>query len=149
MKITRMWYLLGLLSLGGTAWSQAQQTAAVEKAVAALENQWLQSQKTNNPDLVAPLLADKFVYTSSDGKVSGKAALLVEAKATKWASVENEDVQIRVFGDTAVATGAFKGKGTDSSGKPIDDHSRWTDTWVKMPDGKWQCVASHDSVMKM
>jgi uncharacterized protein (TIGR02246 family) len=149
MKITRMWYLLGLLSLGGTAWSQAQQTAAVEKAVAALENQWLQSQKTNNPDLVAPLLADKFVYTSSDGKVSGKAALLVEAKATKWASVENEDVQIRVFGDTAVATGAFKGKGTDSSGKPIDDHSRWTDTWVKMPDGKWQCVASHDSVIKM
>jgi uncharacterized protein (TIGR02246 family) len=149
MKITRMWYLLGLLSLGGTAWSQAQQTAAVEKAVAALENQWLQSQKTNNPDLVAPLLADKFVYTSSDGKVSGKAALLVEAKATKWASVENEDVQIRVFGDTAIATGAFKGKGTDSSGKPIDDHSRWTDTWVKMPDGKWQCVASHDSVIKM
>jgi len=35
MKITRMWYVLGLLSLGGAAWSQAQQTARVEKAVAA------------------------------------------------------------------------------------------------------------------
>ncbi len=149
MKITRMWYLLGLLSIGGAAWSQAPQTAGVEKAVAALENQWLQSQKTNNPDLVAPLLAEKFVSTSSDGKVSGKAALLADAKATKWTSVENEDVQIRVFGDTAIATGGFKGKGTDSSGKPIDHHSRWTDTWVKMPDGKWQCVATQDSTIKM
>jgi hypothetical protein len=35
MKITRMWYVLGLLSLGRAAWSQAQQTAGVEKAVAA------------------------------------------------------------------------------------------------------------------
>jgi uncharacterized protein (TIGR02246 family) len=150
MKITRMWYLLGLLSIGGFAGSQSlQQTAPVEKAIAALENQWLQSQKTNNPDLVAPLLAEKFVYTSSDGKMSGKAAMLAEAKSTKWTSVENEDVQIRIFGDTAIATGVFKGKGTDSSGKPIDDHSRWTDTWVKMPDGKWQCVASHNSAIRM
>ena len=150
MKITRILGLLGLLSLGGTVWSQSmQQTAPIEKAVMALEKQWLQSQKTNNPDLVAPLLADKFVYTSSDGKVSGKAAMLAEAKATKWTSVEYEDVQIRVFGDTAIATGGFKGKGTDASGKPIDDHSRYTDTWVKMPDGKWQCVASQDSVIKM
>jgi len=150
MKITRMWCLLGLLSLSGAVWpQQAQQTAAVEKAIAALEDQWLQSQKMNNPDLVAPLIADKFVYTSSEGKVSGKAAMLAEAKATKWIGVANEDVQIRVFGDTAIATGGFKGKGTDPSGKPIDHHSRWTDTWVKMPDGKWQSVASQDTEIKM
>jgi len=41
--------------------------------VAALEEQWLQSQKTSNPDLVAPLLADNFVSTSSDGNVTNKA----------------------------------------------------------------------------
>jgi uncharacterized protein (TIGR02246 family) len=125
-----------------------QQTAPIEKAVMALEKQWLQSQKTNNPDLIAPLLADKFVYTSSEGKMTGKIVMLADAKATKWTSVEYEDVQIRVFGDTAIATGGFKGKGTDSSGKPIDQHSRYTDTWVKMPDGKWQCVASQDSEIK-
>ena len=148
MKIARMWYLPAFLFLGGVAWSDAQQTAAVEKAVMALENQWLQSQKTNNPDLVAPLLADKFVYTSSDGKMTGKVVMLADAKTTKWSSVAYEDVQIRVFGDAAIATGGFKGKGTDSSGKPIDHHSRYTDTWVKMPDGKWQCVASQDSEIK-
>src|ERR1022692_5198645 len=149
MKITRMWYLLGLLSLGGAAWPQSmQQTAPIEKAVAALEHQWLQSQKTNNPDLVAPLIADKFVYTGSDGKVSDKAAMLAEAKSTKWTSVENLDEKVTVFGDTAIATGEFKGNGTDASGKPIDDHTHYTDVWVKMPNGKWQCVSSQNSSVK-
>jgi DNA alkylation repair enzyme len=43
----------------------------------------------------------------------------------------------------------FKGKGTDPSGKPLDENERWTDTWVKMPNGKWQCAASHASTVKM
>jgi ketosteroid isomerase-like protein len=150
MKNTWVWCLLGLLSLGSAAVSQAQQTSgSTEKAVTALENQWLQSQKTNNPELVAPLLADKFVSTDSDGKFMNKAQALADAKATKWTSAEYEKVQVTVFGDAAIATGGFIGKGTDPSGKPIDDHSRWTDTWVKMPNGKWQCVASQDSRIKM
>jgi ketosteroid isomerase-like protein len=149
MKKTLMWCLIGLLSLGSAARSQAQQTGATEKAVAALEEQWLQSQKTNNPDLVAPLLADKFVNTSIEGKVSNKAETLANAKATKYVSADYEDVKVTVFGDTAVATGAFKATGTDASGKPMDTHERWTDTWVKMPSGKWQCVATHGSTIKM
>jgi uncharacterized protein (TIGR02246 family) len=149
MKKTLLWCLIGLLSLGSAAWLQAQQTGGAEKAVAALEQQWLQSQKTNNPDLVAPLLADKFVSTGSDGKVAGKAEMLAMAKATKYDSAELEDVKVTVFGDTAIATGGFKGKGTDTSGKPLDVNERWTDTWVKTPTGNWQCVASHASAIKM
>jgi ketosteroid isomerase-like protein len=148
MERTRMCCLVGLLSLGSAAWARAQTTSGTEKAVAALEQQWLQSQKTNNPDLVAPLLADKFVNTGSDGKVTGKTETLANAKATKYDSADYDDVKVTVFGDTAIATGGFKAKGTDASGKPIDIHERWTDTWVKMPNGKWQCVASHGSPVK-
>jgi hypothetical protein len=44
MKNVKLWCLLGLLSLGSVSVSQAQQTGgATEKAVLALENQWLQS----------------------------------------------------------------------------------------------------------
>ncbi len=148
MKRMCMWCLVGLLSLGSASWAQAQ-TGATEKAVIALEQQWLQSQKTSNPDLLAPLLADKFINTGTDGKVTGKAELLANAKATKYDSVEYEEVKVTVFGDTAIASGGFKGKGTDASGKALDEHVRWTDTWVKMPNGKWQCVASHGSPIKM
>jgi uncharacterized protein (TIGR02246 family) len=148
MKRTLTLCLVGFVLLVSAARSQAQKAGGTEKAVAALEEQWLQSQKTNNPDLVAPLLADNFVTTSSDGKVASKAEMLAIVKATKYSSAEYSDVKVAVFGDTAIATGIEKLKGTDSSGKPLDANERWTDTWVKMPSGKWQCVASHQSPIK-
>ena len=146
MKRTWLWCVFALLSLGSASLSQAQQASgATEKAVVALEKQWMQSQKTNNPDLLAPLLADKYVETDTDGKVRNKAETLANERATKYSSVEYQDLKVTVFGDTAIATSVWKGQYTDESGKPVNSHSRWTDTWVKMPDGKWQCVASHGS----
>jgi len=99
MKRTWMWCLVGLLSFGSAALSQDSTAGSgIEKAVAALEQQWLQSQKTNNPDLVAPLLADKFVNTARDGKVTGKAESLAAAKATKYEAVAYDDVKVTAFG---------------------------------------------------
>jgi ketosteroid isomerase-like protein len=146
MKRCSTWCFLGLVLLASAVWSQAQGT---EQAVAALEQKWLQSQQTNNPDLVAPLLADKFVNTNTDGKVTDKSASLAAAKGTKYDSVAYDDLKVTAFGDTAIATGTFKAKGTDTSGKPLDVQERFTDTWVKMPNGQWQCVASHGSQVKM
>ena len=150
MKNTQVWCLLGLLSLTSAAVSQAQQTSgATEKAVMALEDQWLKAQATNNPDLAAPLMADKFVNTGNDGKVTNKTQSLADAKASKIVSAENENVQVTAFGDTAIATGLWVGKGTDEKGKPFDVRDRWTDTWIKMPTGKWQCVATQSTTVRM
>jgi len=149
MKRMLILCLLGLVLLAGNLWSQASKAGGTEQAVAALEQQWLQSQKTNNPDLVAPLLADNFVDTSSDGKVTNKAGALAQAKSTKWNSVEYNDLKVSVFGDAAIATGGIKGSETDASGKTVTVDERWTDTWVKMPGGKWQCVASQATPVKM
>jgi ketosteroid isomerase-like protein len=148
MKKAWMCCLLGVLSLGSATGAQAQDTGATEKAVAAMENQWLESQKTNNVDLLAPLLADKLVNTNTEGKVTNRGETLANAKATKFSSVEYLDLHVTAFGDTAIATGTFKGKGTDKTGKPFDQLERFTDTWVKMPGGKWQCVATHGSDIK-
>jgi len=149
MKKIVMWCLIGALSLASVAWSQAQTSGGTEKAVAALEQQWIQAMKSNNPDLLAPLLADKFVNTDSDGKVTGKAESVAEVKSMKWNIAENSDVKVTVFGDTAIATGDFKSKGTDASGKAFDVDIRWTDTWKKMPSGQWQCVASQGTTVKV
>jgi len=141
--------LIGILSLGAAGIVPAQMpTGDAEKAVAAQEHQWLQSQKANNADMLAPLLAEKFVNTGQDGKVTNKVQTVAEAKATHWISVEYENVEVAAYGDAAVATGLFMGKGTDSKGKPLDERERFTDTWVKMPGGKWQCVASQGSPVK-
>jgi ketosteroid isomerase-like protein len=138
--------LLGFLSLAGIATSQTQSgDAGVEKAIVALENQWLQAAKTNNPEPIAANYDDRLVDTSSSGKVTTKAQDMAFLRAVKLTDAEYEDVQVRVFGDTAIAVGGFKAKGTDPKGKPFELHERWTDTWVKMPSGKWVCVASASS----
>jgi ketosteroid isomerase-like protein len=149
MRIKLICCLLGSLFVVSGAWAAADGASGTEKAVAALEQKWLESQQTNNTDLLAPLLADKFVQTTNDGKVTtSKAEALAGAKSEKWSSAEYDDLKVTVFGNTAIAIGIFKGKGTDASGKPVDEIVRFTDTWVKMPNGNWQCVASHDSSIK-
>jgi len=141
--------VLALALLTFVPWSLAQKSAAAEKAVADLEQQWLKSQRTNNVALLEPLLAEGFINTSSEGKVTNRTESIAEAKATKYTSADYLDVKVMVFGDTAIAIGGFKGTGTDPFGKPINANERFTDTWTKMADGKWRCVASHQSTVKM
>lgn len=150
MKRTWTWCLVALLALSSAAWSQAKKGGSgAEEAVAAMEQKWLQSQKTNNSEALASILADKFSNTNGQGQLTDKTATLASAKATKYASVDYTDLKVTAFGGTAVATGIFKAKGTDDKGKPMDVNERFTDTWVKMPNGQWQCVASQGTPLKM
>lgn len=149
MKRIVPWCVFAVVVMAAATWSQAQKNAATEKPVADLEQQWLKSQQTNNVSLVEPLLANGFTNTSSTGKVSNRDESIAEAKATKYTSADYSDVKVMVFGDTAIAIGIFRGKGTDPAGKPLDANERFTDTWTKMSNGKWQCVASHQSLIKM
>jgi ketosteroid isomerase-like protein len=129
-----------------TAW--AQSTPDVEKAISDLEYKWAAAQKDGKPDVVGPLLADRFVNTDTDGKVSGKDALLAGLKGGQWEQNGISDVKVIVFGHVAIATGAWAGKGVEGDGTKVDRHERWTDTWVRMPGGLWQCVASQQTATK-
>jgi uncharacterized protein (TIGR02246 family) len=149
VKRTWIWCFLGLMMFTSIAWSQASNKGGAEQAVTDLEQKWLQASKTNNADLIAPDLADNAIFTTAEGKVRGKAAFLKEERAIKYTNAEYSDVKVTVFGNTAIATGGLKAQGTDGEGKPLDENVRWTDTWVKMPDGKWQCVASQSSPVKV
>jgi uncharacterized protein (TIGR02246 family) len=147
---TMIWGSFALVMMLSGATAQAAPAGADEQAVTAAEQQWLKSQQTNNVELLAPLLADKVVETSEKGKVfAGKDAVLADAKSETWSSADYTDLKVTVFGHTAIATGTFVGKGKDAAGKPIDARVRFTDTWVKMADGKWLCVATHDSPVAM
>ncbi len=150
MKKTSVWLVLALMSLVIAAPAKEKMMGGgVAQAITALEQKWVEGSKTGNPDMVAPLLAEKFINTTSDGKVFGKGETVSHIKGAKWETNEISDVKVTVFGNTAIATGSWTGKGTDENGKAVDTHERWTDTWVKMPSGRWQCVASQGSTVKM
>ncbi len=119
-----------------------------EKEIAALEQKWVDAAKSSNAEALAPLLADNIVNTDADGKMIGKAETLAQVKKAKWTTNQISDVKVMVMGNTAIATGNWTGKGTSANGKAVDAHERWTDTWMKMSNGKWQCVATHSSTIK-
>jgi ketosteroid isomerase-like protein len=119
----------------------------VSQHLIALENKWTEAVKKGDADTVAPLLADNYVTTDADSSMHNKTEALARIRSDKWVTNEISDLKVAAYSNTAVVTGTWIGKGT-ASGKAIDAHERWTDTWVKMPDGKWQCVASHSSSMK-
>src|SRR5271170_6154748 len=92
-------FLLGIISLSlGMISDGHAADGTAEKAVAALEDQWTQSERTNNPDLAAPLLAGRLISIDTDGTISNRAKFLSGAKATKFASVDIEDFHVTVFG---------------------------------------------------
>ena len=150
MKRTQVWCVVAFLSLMIAAQAQDKKMGGgTEQSIAALEQQWVDAAKTNNSDMLTPLLADKFINTDSNGKVTGKAETIASVKASKWEKNEISNVKVTVFGKTAIASGDWVWKGTDGKGTSIDAHERWTDTWMETSGGKWQCVASHSSPLKM
>ena len=149
MKRTVMLSLIGFLSLNSAVSLLAQAaTGDVESTIAGMEQQWTQAQNTNNAALETTYLADTAVLIGLEGKVSNKDQYIADEKATKYTHAAIENVIVHAYGAAAIATYTFTAKGTGSDGKPIDLRVRDTDTWVKMPSGKWQCVASVASPLK-
>jgi len=127
--------------------ARAQTSPDLEKAIADLESKWAAAQKDGKTDIVGQLLADRFITIGTDGKLATKDELLAHMKPGKWDDYGIGDVKVIVYGHIAIATGLFTGKGEVGDHK-VDIHERWTDTWVRMPGGIWQCVASQQTEIK-
>ncbi|MEP7075870.1 MAG: nuclear transport factor 2 family protein [Acidobacteriota bacterium] len=91
--------------------------------------------------------ADEFIFTDSGGGLTTRAedvaSLDKPAREFKLVSYEVDDVQVRVYGKTAVVTGRAT---TVSKGKEreVTNRSRFTDVFVRR-GGQWQIVAGHSS----
>jgi ketosteroid isomerase-like protein len=118
---------------------------SVEQELLKLEKEW--GDALVKPDLafLDRIQADDFTFTDPEGFVWTKAqslALLKSGEDVIW-SLVSDDMEVRVYGDTAVVTGRNTVKET-FKGKDISGQYRWTDTWLKKAGG-WQCVVSHSS----
>ena len=78
MNSKRAWYLLGVLGLALVMNARAQESTDPHKAIMDLENQWLEADKANNPDMVAAAIADKYLATTSEGQLEDRAKTLEE-----------------------------------------------------------------------
>ena len=96
----------------------------------------------------ARLLADDYIATQPEG-ISNKAQTLawLRSGGVHFTAGHSDDVRVRVYGQTAVATGRWTGYGT-YRGKPFRDNQRYTTVFVRRKD-RWQIVAEHLSDIKL
>ena len=136
-----------LLALGSVAVA-AQQADPRESKLLVLERLWNEAQVNRDSSALEALVSSRFVNTEWDGELSDKQRFLADIKDPRFkpTALNIQDVKMNFFGDTAVVTGVYHTQGS-YQGKPYDHIGRFTDTWV-LEAGKWQCVASHTSLLK-
>ena len=139
--------VLCLLVFGAVLPSLARDSAADESMLIALENAWNQAQLHRDGKALNALVADTFVYTDYDGTVMNKPQFMSDLKdpAYRASMVANEDVRVIRYENLAIVIGTYHTKGTYKT-TPFDHRGRFTDTWI-FQSGKWQCIASHTSLL--
>lgn len=137
-----------LLLLLVTSLAFAQQADPRESRILVLERLWNEAQVNRDSAALDQLVSSRFVNTEWDGELSDKQKFLEDIKDPRFkpTAANISEVKMNFFGDTAVVTGIYHTQGT-YQGKPYDHVGRFTDTWV-LDMGKWQCVASHTSLLK-
>lgn len=132
------WLLLALVSPAvGVAQSNPK------KQIAALEEDWIKAVVRRDATAFNRLLGPDFVYTEGD-RVYTKAQLIKEVTtgSDTVTSGRNEDLVVRVHGNTAIATGWLVLIGRGSAGA-FERRYRYTDTWLRM-GGRWRVIAAQD-----
>jgi len=134
--------LLVLLGTTSLFVSAQENDPAVQSKIIALEKAWNQAYKIGDTKALDALLDDAIVLVNDDGSVQSKKEFLASVHATnaQEQQVAPESMSVRVFGNTAIASGVLKVKGVEN-GKPYARREQFVDTWVNK-GGKWVCVAT-------
>ncbi len=113
-----------------------------------LEHLWNEAQVNRDERALEGMIADSFVNTEWDGELSERGKFLADIKDPKFKPdlVTIQNLKVNLYHNAGVVTGVYHTKGS-YNGKPYDHLGRFTDTWV-FQDGKWECVASHTSLVK-
>lgn len=109
----------------------------------AVATEWDQAMIENDADAIGRYMADDWTIIGSDGSLGDKATFLglVRSGALSHDVMTTEDLQIRVYGDTAV-TVARGVSGGRYQGRPFHEVERVSCVFVRQ-EGRWRCVLTH------
>jgi hypothetical protein len=143
-------FIFVVLLLSGllVARDRADDLSAEASRLIALENAWNQAQLHHDAKAVSGLVSDGFVYTDYDGTVMNKAEFLADLKDPDYRAslIANDQARVISYSNAAIVVGTYHSKGTYKR-QPFDHYGRFTDTWLYQ-NNKWQCVASHTTLIK-
>ncbi len=119
-----------------------------ELAILKLEEERRQAVLRGDTGALDRLLAGNFVSTTTRGEVRDKRLTMALYKTGEIKQLFNSvgDVQLRLYGDSAIVTGRTTWKelfGNEERGGQF----RFTRVWVRHP-GRWQLAAMHGTLIK-
>jgi len=139
--------LLVLVSVGQVTAQKAKEDSQQTKLL-VMEHLWNEAQVNRDARALDFMIGTAFVNTEYDGEVSDKTKFLADIRDPQFnlSALSIQDLRVSMYADSAVVVGIYRTKGS-YQGKPYEHVGRFTDTWV-YAEGRWQCVASHTSLLK-
>jgi ketosteroid isomerase-like protein len=122
-----------------------QGQATSEQELRKVEREWDAAIVSRDVAALDRILSEDFRYIDSAGDVHSKNDIVQGVKSSEAViePFETEDVQVRIYGDTAVLTGRFMQKAS-YQGKTYSGQFRYTDIYVRQ-GGLWRAVSAHAS----
>jgi ketosteroid isomerase-like protein len=168
---TSLFFVCLILASSGRSFAQSQpeklKMSGRERDLTGAMDERHKAMIAGDTATVERLTADEYVQTDISGYVQDKStwlneyfrplATLIKAGKFRWDTYEEKEVQIHMFGNTAVVTGsmALKGTGAKPSGHTLVESPettftgtlRFTRVWVKR-DGSWRLAALQNALMQ-
>src|SRR5689334_12892943 len=123
------------------------QHISVEQTIRKLDEERIQAQIHADAAALDRLYANDFIGVGPSGTVRTKPQVIADFTSgdLKFQSITTDEVQIRVYANTAVETGQSTMIGQDK-GKPVPRDNRFTRVWVRQ-QGRWRLVLNHYSTL--
>ena len=141
-----------VLSATSTALGQKEETGnnqgkSIDQTIRQLDSERVQAQIGADTVTLNRIYADDFIGVGPSGTLRTKPQVIADftSGGLKFQSITTDEVQVRVYGNTAVETGRSTMIGQDKN-KVVPRDNRFTRVWV-MLHGRWQLVANHYSLL--
>ena len=148
----RQIFAIAVVAFSAAAIASGQEKGAIrdpksiaEQVIRKLDNERIQAQIHADVAALERIYADDFIGVGPSGTVRTKPQVISDFTSgdLKFQSITTDEVQVRVYENTAVETGLSTMIGQDK-GKAVPRDTRFTRVWVKQ-QGSWRLVANHYS----
>ena len=140
-------FVAASIALGQKQNAGSDQEKSIVQTIRQLDSERIQAQVSADTVALNRIYADDFIGVGPSGTVRTKPQVISDftSGGLKFQSITTDDVQVRVYGNTAVETGRSTMIGQDKN-KVVPRDNRFTRVWVKL-HGNWQLVANHYSLL--
>jgi ketosteroid isomerase-like protein len=117
--------------------------SGAESQLLAVVRDWDAAMIRNVADEIGSYMADDWIIVGSDGRTIDKARFLEVIRSGELTHevMTSEEIQIRVYGDTAIVTASGVSAGK-FRGHPFREVERQSNVFVRQ-GSRWRCVLTH------